>query len=407
MEILTDDMIGLKIQLYPNPETIETLKEYFGASRYVYNYVINREKDEYLATGKFLNKYDMDKEIIDLRKRTPWLSKIHSTSLKYRMFDCIRAFLDFFKKRSGFPKYKSKKEFYQMTCIRGDRIKIRDGVVYCPGLGWIECGPLYSNSMIGNASPSIRHPEIEQKMYYNARIVFDGHKYWLSLSMKREDVEFKSVTNYGDCHDQNNPILGIDLGAKGSNWIVDSYGNRVELPDYHKENKKIRHLNKKLQRQIKATTKRDKRSNNRIKTLMEMNKYYKRKTNRRRTKVYQYVANTILPQKPSGIVLEDIKAKHMIMETIDQNPSYLKGKLVNPIVDASFYDTAYIIAFKAKIHNIPVYFADAQYPSTQRCSCCGNIMKIGKHRTYKCNKCGLTLDRDYNAALNLAAYPSL
>ena len=56
MEILTDDMIGLKIQLYPNPETIETLKEYFGASRYVYNYVINREKDEYLATGKFLNK---------------------------------------------------------------------------------------------------------------------------------------------------------------------------------------------------------------------------------------------------------------------------------------------------------------------------------------------------------------
>ena len=71
------------------------------------------------------------------------------------------------------------------------------------------------------------------------------------------------------------------------------------------------------------------------------------------------------------------------------------------IYDSVLYKVRTIIEYKAKSNNIPVLYADREYPSSQLCSCCGHRQKIGTSRVYKCPVCGNEIDRDDNAALNL------
>lgn len=405
--ILTNDgMIGLKIRLYPTDDQKNIFKKYFGGSRFAYNYTISKELEEYNKTGKFIGKFDMESSFREYRKSVKWLQELDSTSLKYRIYDCIRAFKSFFNKRTKFPKYKSKKDIYQHFNVRGDRLKIEENVLYIPSIGWINHGKLYSKNMIGVGNNQSSSKNIHRK-YYNARVIFDGIRFWLSMSMIRSDVEYHSVEKYGTISDGEKTI-GIDLGCKGSNWIVDSVGTRISLPDYTKENKKLRHLHKKLQRQIKrAKTKNSEfRSNKRNKTIEKINFYCKRKTNRRRAKVDNYV-NKLLSQKPKAIVLESINVRHMYAEMKSDLPVFVSNRQNMKVNDSAFFDTQRRIAQKCLVHGIDIIFADPSYPSTKRCSCCGNIMDMGKKRVYKCSICGNIIDRDMNAAINLSLYPDI
>lgn len=78
---------------------------------------------------------------------------------------------------------------------------------------------------------------------------------------------------------------------------------------------------------------------------------------------------------------------------------YLSSKLM----EAKFYEFRRQLEYKCKWYGVDLIIADRWYPSSKICSCCGNKKKILKlsERTYKCEKCGLIIDRDYNAALNL------
>ena len=58
------------------------------------------------------------------------------------------------------------------------------------------------------------------------------------------------------------------------------------------------------------------------------------------------------------------------------------------IKDSVLYKVRTIIEYKAKSNNIPVLYADREYPSSQICNCCGHRQKIGTSRVYKCPVCG-------------------
>ena len=80
--------------------------------------------------------------------------------------------------------------------------------------------------------------------------------------------------------------------------------------------------------------------------------------------------------------------------------------LSKAIAEQSFYRFSNVLKYKCEWNNIELLIADRFYPSSKMCSCCGNIKKDLKlkDRTYNCINCGLTIDRDYNASLNLANY---
>lgn len=100
--------------------------------------------------------------------------------------------------------------------------------------------------------------------------------------------------------------------------------------------------------------------------------------------------------KPSKIVLEDLNVSGI-----------MKNKYrAKSVADAKWYEFRRQILYKSELYGIEVVLANRFYPSSKTCSFCGNHKKDLKlsDRTYKCDECGLIIDRDVNAAINLANY---
>ena len=105
------------------------------------------------------------------------------------------------------------------------------------------------------------------------------------------------------------------------------------------------------------------------------------------------VAKSVMKTKPQTIILKDLNIKGMM-----QNP-----KLAKALQEQNLYKFRQIIAYKGKKNGIRVLLADRWYPSSKMCSCCGNVktdLKLSD-RTYHCDICGFTMDRDENAAINI------
>lgn len=117
--------------------------------------------------------------------------------------------------------------------------------------------------------------------------------------------------------------------------------------------------------------------------------------NIRENHIHQMTAY-LVKTKPCKIVIEDLNVKGM-----------MKNKhLSKAIAGQSFYKFTNILKYKCEWNSIELLKADRFYPSSKKCSHCGNIKKDLKlkDRIYKCNFCNLVIDRDFNASLNLANY---
>ena len=400
--------LRFSIQIYPNEEQINKLKNAFGASRYVYNYAINAEEKYYEECGGFLGKFDLNNQFTQYKKNINWLKAIDSTILKGAIFDAITAYKKFFKHITRYPKYKKKKDTHQSIYVRADRLVVNHGIITIPGIGRVACGPLPNNNIIGAGCKGYI---LSPKHYYNPRVLYNGYKYWISIAMEvSDDINIASVNKHIKPEEQSEPI-GIDLGCKQDNWIVDSNGVCISQPDSYKIDKKIKRLRQKLDRQRKNSSRtkvKSTRSNNSIKTIKELNKYFKKKTNRKLNIIHNYVSHDIIAKNPKYVVIEDISAMQIMKDYEKENiPIFVKEKLIKNVNDAMMYTIQDILRYKCEYNNIPIYKADKEYPSTQRCSNCGFIQKIGRKTKYICPNCGLKIDRDYNASLNLKSYPVL
>ena len=372
--------LRFSIQIYPNEEQINKLKNAFGASRYVYNYAINAEEKYYEECGGFLGKFDLNNQFTQYKKNINWLKAIDSTILKGAIFDAITAYKKFFKHITRYPKYKKKKDTHQSIYVRADRLVVNHGIITIPGIGRVACGPL----------------SIAKAKHWSDNV--------------SDDINIASVNKHIKPEEQSEPI-GIDLGCKQDNWIVDSNGVCISQPDSYKIDKKIKRLRQKLDRQRKNSSRtkvKSTRSNNSIKTIKELNKYFKKKTNRKLNIIHNYVSHDIIAKNPKYVVIEDISAMQIMKDYEKENiPIFVKEKLIKNVNDAMMYTIQDILRYKCEYNNIPIYKADKEYPSTQRCSNCGFIQKIGRKTKYICPNCGLKIDRDYNASLNLKSYPVL
>ena len=138
------------------------------------------------------------------------------------------------------------------------------------------------------------------------------------------------------------------------------------------------------------------------KTLAMINRDYKKISNRRRDVVHKYACD-LIALKPKTIVMED-NLSNSIVESHRNDTNIHRRKMLTMNTDAALFETRQIIEQKAINNGISAIRADKQFPSSQICSCCGYRQNIGKRRIYECPKCGTTINRDLNAAINLANY---
>ena len=370
--------IELKLTVAQKIKVCQTI----GTERFIYNEYIKYNQEQYKLGNKFVSANDFSKYINNVylpnNPDKKWIKDISSKSVKQAMIYGEQAFKRFFKGLTAFPVFKKKGrnelgayfvknnkkdfEFYR------HKIKI-------PTLKFVrvkEYGYIPKNANIKSGT-----------------ITKIADKYFLSLIIEVDDIV--------KTKNKNIKGLGIDLGIKDT--VICSDG-RV----FKNINKtiKIKKLKKKLKREQRKMSRSIEYSKSKKIKLKECKNFNKKKLrvqklfyrlNCIRDDYNNKIVNEITRAKLKYITIEDLKVSNMI-----------KNKhLSKAIQEQNFYSIRIKLINKCKERNIELRLVDIFYPSSKTCSCCGSVKKDLKlnDRIYKCCNCGLKIDRDYNASINL------
>ena len=390
---------GIRIRLIPTPEQEILFKKSCGVARWAYNFYIAEKERIYKewkkdnSKSKYISEQDVRKYINNVLKPTEeykWLKEVGSNVMKQAVKDADIAYQKFFKHLADKPKFKKK-----------DKCKLSFYVNY-ETLVKTKLG--FRGEKLGEIKTSEPLPKLKKgERYLEPRISYDGRNWYLSVVIEKEinsNVELTSES------------LGIDLGIK--ELAVCSNGKF-----YHNINKTkiVKNLKKRLRRAERSLARMlINNTDHYVPTPKSQRPVYKRPLNecpniqRQKKKIsllhkrindirHDYVHQTtreIVKTKPSQIVMESLNIRGL-----------LKNKhLARYIQENCWYEFKRQIAYKSEEYGIKLIEADRFYPSSKTCSCCGNVKKELplKVRTYRCEECGLVIDRDYNASLNLAMY---
>lgn len=369
MEVLNVEK-SFKVQIFPNKEQQKLMFKSFGCARFAYNWALNRQKENYENGGKFIQDSELRKAFTKLKKQEEfkWLKEVNNNVCKQAIKDLCKAYKSFFKGISKHPTFKSKKKsklsYYNDTFqIKFDNYKVR-----LENVGWVK--------MAENIIPN-------NVKYLNPRISYDGIRFWLSIGCVIENVANKLP--------KTEPI-GIDMGVK--TLMVCSNGMNFNKVNTKKEKKKLKRLQKRASRYYNKMTKTKSfdKSKNLIKLEALILKQHQRITNIRKNNIHQ-ATTKLVKLNPKAIVVEDLNVKGM-----------MKNKhLSEKIVDCSFYEIYRQLEYKCRWNDIEFIVADRWFASSKICNHCGyKKPKLSlSERVYKCECCGNTIDRDYNASLNL------
>lgn len=383
---------SFKVMLLPNNKQLTKLFQYAGTSRFAYNWAIAKQQDNYKQGCKFLSDNILRKEFTKLKqqKEFEWLNDISCNVPKQAIKDACDSYVKFFKGLSKFPKFKSKRKskpsFYQ------DSFKIKFTGTHVK----VEC---FSNSkrknrlVLNQIKLAERNRIPINSKYSNPRFTFDGLNWWVSVGVEVDDVIFETPTN---------DSIGIDLGVKDlaicSNDV--KYKNINKTSKVKKIKKKQRRLQRKISRQYLKNKKgvRFCKTCNIIKSERKLLKLNHKLSNIRHNYIHQTTSD-IIKRKPSMITMEDLNIQGMMRNR----------HLSKAIQEQCLYEFKRQVEYKSKWNNIDFKQVPRFYASSKTCSSCGNIKKDLKlsDRTYRCDCCGLVIDRDFNASLNVDNYYKL
>lgn len=375
--------------LIPNNKQSTRLFQLAGAARFAYNWALGYENANHEAGNKFVPGSELRKIFTQLKSKNPefnWLNDISNNVTKQAIKDANTAFGNFFAGRTDFPQFKSKRKTRPAFYMDTDKIQFTDTHVKLEKL----TTSLKKNKQKFNWVRLAEHDRIPlNAKYYNPRVTFDGLNWWISVGIECEE----------DSTVPTNPGIGIDLGIK----TLAKCSDTNEYPNINKSNKvkrlekRKRRLQRKGSRKYTKTKKGDKycKTRNIIKSEKKLLVLNHRLTNIRHDHLHN-ATTEIVNRKPKFIVMEDLNVSGM-----------MKNKHLSKSAQEQCFGEFYRqIEYKSKFNNIEFITADRYYPSSKMCSCCGNIKKDLKlsERTYRCDKCGLVIDRDFNASINLSRY---
>ena len=371
---------SVKIRLLPNEEQEVLMFKSIGCSRFAYNWALNRCNELYRQGVKY-NMSNIRKEFTQLKKQDEfkWLNEVSNTTMVESMRNLDSAFKRFFKTKKGYPKFKTKRKSRQSFYVRYDSLYFLDDICNIEKIGKVKFKTNYNIPKGRNICK-----------FSNPYCSFDG-KYWY-LSFGFEVEENQTTLN-------NDLSVGIDLGIKNL-AVVNVLDKPIENINKSKKVRKLKKRLKRLQKQLSRKYEANKQGNKFIKTnnIIKLEKRIKllhRKLSNIRNNHIHQATNKIIKLKPYRVVMEDLNVKGM-----------MKNKhLSKAIQEQGFYEFIRQMKYKCEFNGIQFIQADRYFPSSKLCSCCGSIKKDLKlkDRVYKCD-CGLEIDRDKNASINLGNY---
>ncbi len=378
---------AMKVMLVPNNVQNSKMFQYAGAARFVFNWALAKEHENYEKGGKFIPDRELRKEFTRLRNSDEyaWLQNVSNNVTKQAIKDACTAYKNFFKGLQKYPRFKTKKRSMPKFYQGNDKIKFTDTHVKFEGFSSSK----KANKQKLNWVRLAEHGRIPtDAKYMNPRISFDGLNWWVSVC-----IEFPN------CKEKlNDDGIGIDLGIKDLAICSDTnkYKNINKSQSVKKLEKRKRRLQRSVSRKYEKNKEKGKycKTKNVIKKEKLLLKVNHRLTNIRKNYLNQ-TTSEIVNRKPRFICIEDLNISGMMKNR----------HLSKAVQNQGFFEFRKQLEYKCNDNGIQLIVADRFYPSSKLCSCCGSIKKDLKlsDRIYRC-ECGNIIDRDFQAALNLKAY---
>jgi putative transposase len=359
-------MLVLEYKVDGSKKQFAAIEEAIRTAQFIRNKCLRLWMD-----NRGVNKFDLNTYSAQLAKEYPFASRLNSMARQAsaeRTWFAISRFYDNCKNKKpgkkGYPQFQrdNRSVEYKTSGWKLDA----DGrhIIFTDGCG---IGRL---KLVGNKNQSIETFPI--KDIKRVRIVRRADGYYVQFCVKTErKVE----------HVPTGRKLGIDVGLKA--YLTDSEGRTVENPrHYRKAEKKLARLQRRLSRK-------QKKSANRKKARQALAKQHL-KVQRQREDFARKTANTYISSSDL-IAYEDLQIRNMVRNR----------KLAKSIHDAGWGTFIRWLQYYGHMHDIPVIAVSPHFTS-QNCSACGTTVKKSLSvRTHICTGCGVVLDRDHNAALNI------
>ena len=369
-------ILAKKVRLYPSQLQEQKLWQSVGTARYIYNWTLAKQEENYKNGGKFIKDGDLRKELTILKKsELNWLNEVSNNVAKQAVKDACNAYKNFFKGLADKPRFKSRKRSKKSFYNDNMKLKVKENkLVNIEKVGWIKTNEQIPMNV----------------KYSNPRISFDNKYWYLSVGLERKEQN-QELTDIS---------LGVDLGLK--DLAICSDGKVYKNINKTRVVKKLEKRLRRLQRQVSRKYDKNKKGKEYVKTsnIIKLEKsiqlLHRKLANIRNNYLHQ-TTTEIVKTKPFRVVIEDINVKGIMKNR----------HLSKAIAKQGFYKFRRMLEYKCKFNGIELVVADRFYPSSKTCSKCGNINKNLKlsDRVYKC-ECGLSIDRDLNASINLSNYKS-
>jgi putative transposase len=359
-----------KTELALNNKQITACKRHAGAARWAYNWGLARKQEAYHATGTSPSAMDLHRDLNALKQtEVSWLYAVSKCAPQEALRNLDSAFAHFYRRcqlkkqgklrgKVGYPQPKTKKRGLGSFRLTGSIVVLPD-TIQLPRLGRLrlkERDYLPSNAKILSATVS------EQA----------GHWY-VSVLVEQEH---HLPANSG-------PVVGVDLGVKTLATLSD--GTAEPNPRH------LRSCLKKLKRLQRAISRKPKGSRNRTKAVRRLACLHRKVANQRANTLHQFTSR--LAKTKAVVVIEDLNVAGMLKN----------HHLAQAIGDVGFYEFRRQLAYKAAWYGCRVLVASRWEPSSKTCAGCGWVDEdlTLADRIFRCEQCGLVVDRDLNAALNL------
>lgn len=360
-------MVAHKIELKPTNREITYFNKACGISRLAWNWGVANWQEKY-KLGEKVSGLSLKKEFNSIKKtQFPFTYEVTKYASQQPFIKLQESYNRFFKKLGGKPKFKKKGKSKDSFYIGGDQIKVIGKKVKIPNLGWVK----------------MREEVRFLGKILNATISRMADRWFVSFGIKPS-------MSYLPCKSQAS--VGIDLGIK--TLLTLSNGAYIESPKPLKKYlKKLKRLSRQLSKKQHSRKKGDKtpKSNNYIKHSLKLSKLHKNIADIRKDSLHKIT--TFLTDNFKYISIEDLNVKGMMSNS----------KLSKSISDLGFYEFKRQLQYKSANKGNHLLINDKWFASSKTCPNCGNHKAdlTLNDRVYKCNECGLIVDRDLSASVNL------
>ena len=357
-----------RYRIYPNKEQKEQLEKTFGCCRYVYNAVLDLHNKRHDAGEKYLSKINANNWCNrELKAENPWLREVDKFALTNTIFALDTGFQKFFDKSEGYPKFKSKKRSKKSytTNFTSNNIRVSDNAIRLPKLGEVK---------------AVIHRKALEDWTLKSATVTKEHDGTFYCSVLYE-MEMKTENEIGITK-SSQKVIGLDYKSDG--LYMDSEGKVCGSPKYYRKSMEILAMRqRKLKNKVIG-------SNNYYKQQKKVAKLHRHTANQR--KDFLHKESLSIAKTYDIVCVEDLNMRAM------SNKSFGNGRAT---LDNGYGMFLNMLEYKLTERGKHLVKVSKWYASSQICSKCGRKQSMGLGvRTYRC-ECGMIMDRDKNAAINI------